>query len=932
MRRFGFYCVLSLTTLSALALVGCATNSPVPASQTANGMSGSVYGGQQPIVGGSIQLYAVGSSGDGSAATPLLSTPVVSDSAGLFTISGLYTCPSSSALVYITATGGNPSPGITNPQIALMAALGPCGSLNNSTFININEITTVAAVYGLASFMSSASAVGSSPAHAAALTSAFLYAGYFADTSTGNTPGTNVPANDSVPVTQIDTIADILGACINSAGGVSGDGSLCGNFFSLTLPQGHVAPTDSIAALLNLANNPTLNTAALYNLMPPAPPYQPTQTIVPPDFSLHLLASSLFMVTPSTLSFSSAVVNFSQPTQIITVTNGTPSAVNITSATISGVNASDFAVVPQPGSDCTFTVPANSTCTFQISFKPSATGSRAAYFIVGNTSANPSIPIALSGSGASGAAGPAMLSPSTLAFTLLGTPQTLTLTNQGSKPLAIDSIQISSTSYTQTNNCGSSLGPASSCSINVMVPSYTSSTPATLTVFDDASSGPQTATVSFSGSGIVTFPPTVDFGHWSVGATGSEFLQMIGPGIGGGYSFTISGTNATDFSFSQSSSVLSSSCSYDYRNKTYCYISLFFKPSVVGVSNAYLNVPGVGRFALTGTGDSSAIDFDLYQPLPQGTSSTLYGAPISALNFGSSTLTVPVTLPFAIKNTGTVTPLALNAPVISGPNAADFAVTAPTCSGGCSLTVTFTPSGFGTRSATLTYTDTTSAVTRTLALTGVGTTPPPVLTATTDLNFSNTPLNTVSSPQTITVNAHQNHPIQASITSTFVGGPQPFIFTGPSFCATTPCTLSIAYAPTASTGSAGANVYVIATDTVGSSSGNIQAYGQVAPLADVSYNPTSLSFSPQALHTVSSPQTVTFTNTGTTVLMLTFSVSPFGGDYTLANHCPASLAINAACTVDVRFAPVSTTGTLSANLIINGANVTNYIDLSGTAF
>lgn len=104
----------------------------------------------------------------------------------------------------------------------------------------------------------------------------------------------------------------------------------------------------------------------------------------------------------------------------------------------------------------------------------------------------------------------------------------------------------------------------------------------------------------------------------------------------------------------------------------------------------------------------------------------------------------------------------------------------------------------------------------------------------------------------------------------------------------------------------------------------------------VSYNPTALTFPAQALNTVSALQTVTFTNTGTTVLALTFSVTPYGNsptpDYTLVNHCPASLAISASCTVDVRFAPVSTTGTLLTNLVINGTNVPLYLDLSGTAF
>jgi len=935
MLRSGISRLLCFSAAAGLFLAGCSTNSPLNTTPAAKGMSGSIHGGQQPISGVSLQLYAVGASGDGSAATPLLTTPVLSDANGDFNITGLYTCPSASTPVYITGTGGSPAPGITNPQIALMASIGPCGSLTPSTFVNINEITTVAAVYALAPFMSSISAIGSGSSDAAALASAFTYAGYFANTSTGQTPGANLPPNYSVPVAQINTIADLLAACINSTGGVSGDTSVCGTFFALTLPPGGATPTNTIAALLNLANNPTLNTAALYNLIPPVSPFQPTQPIVPPDLSLRLVANSAFVVSPSAVTFAPAVVNFTQPTQTVAVTNGTSAGVNITSTSITGVNASDFALIPQPGSGCAITVPANTTCTFQISFTPSAPGARAAYLILANTSANPSIAIALSGIGSAGLAGPITLTPSSLIFTQLGIPQTLTLTNSGPTSLSINTISISSSAYTQTNNCGSSLAASTSCSINVSVPASTVIPPATLTVVDDASIGPQTSSLSFSGSPGAAFPSVVDFGHWAIGASGVQFLVVYGPGGSGTFNFTITGANATDFSFAYNSSVLSSTCNYDYRNSNPCNINLFYNPSALVTSTAYVNIAGVGRFTLTGTGDPAGVDFGFYQHI----SPPVYGAPITAFNVGSTPIGIPVSSSFVIRNTGTISPLSANAPVLSGPNAEfavyDSAPTLPNCYlFDCTQYITFTPTGTGTRSVTLTYTDTTGAVTRTLTLTGTGTTPIPVLTSPTTLLFSNVPVGTVSASKTITVSAYGNHPIQASLTPINSGGPQPFIFTGPTFCPSTPCTLSIAYAPTATNGNPSANVYVVATDTIGLSSSNIQAIGQVAPLAFVDFNPQTLVFASQAINTVSTPQTVTFTNTGSTVLMLTFSIDPITGyqtDFTLNNHCPASLAINATCTVDVSFAPVAN-GYPHTNLVIGGTNVPRYVDLSGTTF
>jgi hypothetical protein len=296
---------LKLLPLSVL-LFGCGgmprngSQLPMPA-----GKHGMVHGGQQPVAGATIQLYAVGTTGDGAASTPLLSPATVSDANGAFNITGTYMCPSSSSLVYIVANGGNPglAAGTNNAALSLMAALGPCGNLTASTFIFVNEITTIAAVYPLAPFMTSSSAIGSSSTDAAALASAFTVASEFANTAIGATPGTGVPTGTTVPVAQINTIGDIVAPCVDSAGGVAGDNSACGNLFALTTPTGIAAPTNSVTALQNLANNPTMNTAALYALVPAAAPFQPTDLQTPPDLSVRLTVPSGFTASTTALNF-----------------------------------------------------------------------------------------------------------------------------------------------------------------------------------------------------------------------------------------------------------------------------------------------------------------------------------------------------------------------------------------------------------------------------------------------------------------------------------------------------------------------------------------------------------------------------------------------------------------------------------------------------
>ncbi len=923
--------LLRLTAAAGLLLAGCSTNSPLTSIASVPGMSGSVHGGQQPISGAAIQLYAVGTSGDGAASTALLTLPVLSDANGNFNISGLYTCPTSSTLVYITAVGGSPAAGVTNPQSALLAALGACGSLTPSTFINLNELTTVAAVYTLAPYMSSFAAIGSGASDTAALAAAFTTAGYFVNTTTGTAPGTNLPAGYSVNVPQLNTLADLLGACINSSGGVSGDSSVCGTFFALTLPTGApTAPTDAIAALLNLANHPALNTAPLYNLIPPSSPFQPILPVVPADLSLHLVVSSLFAVAPASLTFSPVVVNFTQPTQFVTVTNGTPASVSINSATISGVNASDFAIVPTfgPSTDCHAPVPANSTCSYQISFTPSGTGARQAYLVINNGSPNPVIAIPLSGTASIGTAGPVTLTPSTAAVTYDPTHQlpgtNLTLTNTGTNPLTINGIVLSSFSFGQFNTCGTTLGAGASCTITVMVTGASAPPVGTLTVIDDAASGPQTVNLTYAGALAPNFPSTVDFGHVALGGSLSDFIEIVGPGTSGAYTFSITGPNASDFATPQT-------CNYNYRNGIHCYINFTFAPTGPGTRMASFVIAGFPPYTLTGIADPTGPDFDLYQPTP-GTP-PYYAAPIPSINVGGTVIatTAPQSnkTTFTINNTGTI-PLSLKTPVVSGPNAADFAVDNPTCSTGCKPQISFTPSAPGSRSATITYTDSTGAVTRTLSVTGTGLSPNPTITATgpfvPNIFFTNIPIGTAGAAQTITITAYQNDPVQVTLVPTS-GTIQPFLFVGPSSCPSTPCQISITYAPK-STADDFADIYITATDTLGSSSANIQAIGRINPLAYYTYTPHTLTFKQPAGAVTT--QTITISSVGTAPVPMAVSLDYPPNPFTLANHCPASIPAGTSCAVDVTYAPTVPGTTDASSITLNGPYAAG-ITLSGTS-
>src|SRR5258708_40249969 len=73
-------------------------------------LQGTVYGGLQPVARSTIQLYAAGTNGVGSAAQPLLLNAIKAETNGNFSVPADYRCPSPSSQGYVVARGGNPTP------------------------------------------------------------------------------------------------------------------------------------------------------------------------------------------------------------------------------------------------------------------------------------------------------------------------------------------------------------------------------------------------------------------------------------------------------------------------------------------------------------------------------------------------------------------------------------------------------------------------------------------------------------------------------------------------------------------------------------------------------------------------------------------------------------------------------------------------------
>ncbi len=298
--------VLVLSGCSVMSIATPSTNDSLAGAA----VQGKVFGGQQPIVGAQVYLFAANTTGYGSGSLSLLTSGtgrtldtsggptngdyyVTTGMGGAFSITGDYTC-NSGQKVYLYALGGNSGSG-TNPSIGLLAALGNCpsaGTFSSSLFVVVNEVSTIATAYAIAGFATDATHLSSSGTTLAkkGIANAIVNASILESLSTGTALTLTPSGLASVPQSTIDTLANILAACVNSSGTVTGptNPTACYTLFTNALSGGTTGtqPTDTATAAINMAHNPVANVAALYALASATPPFAPALTAQPNDFTV----------------------------------------------------------------------------------------------------------------------------------------------------------------------------------------------------------------------------------------------------------------------------------------------------------------------------------------------------------------------------------------------------------------------------------------------------------------------------------------------------------------------------------------------------------------------------------------------------------------------------------------------------------------------
>jgi hypothetical protein len=264
-------------------------------------------------------------------------------------------------------------------------------------------------------------------------------------------------------------------------------------------------------------------------------------------------------------------------------------------------------------------------------------------------------------------------------------------------------------------------------------------------------------TVSVKGGGSVTLAPSsLNFGNQNVGTTSAQQMLTLTNSQSTaltGISLSITGTNASDFAETDN-------CGTTVAANSSCTINVTFTPAAAGSRTATFTATdsaGTQTAGLSGTGVGSVT---LTPPSlgfgNQGVGTSSSAQPLTLTNSTASALTG-----ISVSVTGT--------------NAADFTQgnncgTSLAVNTSCTINVTFTPTGYGSRSATLNVTD--SAGTQSSSLTGTGT---DITAPTTQITA---PANGATVSGTVTVTATASDNVGVTSIQIYIDGTQ--VATGPT--------------------------------------------------------------------------------------------------------------------------------------------------------
>lgn len=297
-------------------------------------------------------------------------------------------------------------------------------------------------------------------------------------------------------------------------------------------------------------------------------------------------------VSPSNLSFSALEVGRAAPPKFVTVRNSGNGQLRVTGATLSGAAAADYTVV----NPCRQALSRNQVCVLAVTFKPTATGSRAATLDIATN--DKALAISLSGSVATAAAKisltPASLSFGSQAILSSSAAQKLTLSNTGNADFNLGPLLPSGKDpfdFTLKHECGKTLAAGKSCDISVTFSPRSAGDKSGAVVVTGAAIGaPATVRLSGTANGpkLATNTPRLAFGEQAVGTSSAAKTIKVTNQGNAPLTFskiTLAGPDATHFT-------QTTTCTAAIAPGADCNISVVYKPTLEGPKLAVLSMEG----------------------------------------------------------------------------------------------------------------------------------------------------------------------------------------------------------------------------------------------------------------------------------------------------------------------------------------------------
>jgi hypothetical protein len=200
-------------------------------------------------------------------------------------------------------------------------------------------------------------------------------------------------------------------------------------------------------------------------------------------------------IVASTLNFGNQMIGTSSVAQKATVTNTGSTVVNISSIASTGPYTQT--------NTCGSTLAPAATCTINVIFKPTVLGSNPGAVSITDDEEGSPQKLTLAGNGTVMSFSPPSLTFAPQTVDTSSQPQNLTLTNHGTSTVTISKIAIVGThvsSYSETNNCSTTLAAGASCTISVtFTPQLTGLVTTALSVADTGGGTTQTAALTGTG-------------------------------------------------------------------------------------------------------------------------------------------------------------------------------------------------------------------------------------------------------------------------------------------------------------------------------------------------------------------------------------------------------------------------------------------------